>query len=155
MILLTMVAWVIAAVIVRGKSKGSIAVVIQTVALATFQIASTVHIGVAISFPFPTFLGACATSWSSTSISASCKNQTQSKFYSSTASQVFSMCFQFSRKSNLRVEIWIRCFDITNIGYTKCIRHWNGNSFFSCNFQFLIEGRPPADSRGAGKLVNG
>ena len=70
------VAWVIAAVVVRWKSKGSIAVVIQTVALAAFQVASTVNVGIAISLPFPTLLGAGAASWSSTSISASCKNQT-------------------------------------------------------------------------------
>jgi len=67
---------VIAAVVVRWKSKRDIAVVIQTVALAAFQVASTVNIGVAISLPFPTLLGAGAATWSSTSISASCKNQT-------------------------------------------------------------------------------
>ena len=71
------VAWVIAAVVVTRKSEGSIAVVIQTVALAAFQIASTVDIGVAISLPFSTLMGACAASWSSTSISTSCKNHTK------------------------------------------------------------------------------
>ena len=51
---LTIGFWVIAAVIVRGKSKGSIAVVIQTIALAAFQIASTFCIYIAISLPSPT-----------------------------------------------------------------------------------------------------
>ena len=63
--MLLTVAGVIAAVVVRRKSKGSIAVVIQTVALAAFQVASTVNVGVAISFPFPTLLGAGAASWAS------------------------------------------------------------------------------------------
>ena len=76
------VAWIIAAVIVTRKSKGSIAVVIQTVPLATFQIASTIHVSVTISLPFSTLMGACAASWSSTSISASCKNKNGNEFHS-------------------------------------------------------------------------
>ena len=96
--MLLTVAGVIAAVVVRRKSKGSIAVVIQTVALAAFQVASTVNIGVAIPFPFPTLLGAGAARWSSTSISASCKNQTGNEFHPFTASQVFSMRFSIQEK---------------------------------------------------------
>ena len=84
---------VIAAVVVRRKSKGSVTVVIQTVALAAFQVASTVRITVAISFSNPTLLGAGAASWSSTSISTSCKNQTGNEFHPFNASQIFSMCF--------------------------------------------------------------
>ena len=85
--------WGIAAVVVRRKSKGSVTVVIQTVALAAFQVASTVGITVAISFPYPTLLGAGAATKSSTSISASCKKQTGNEFHPLTASQVFSMPF--------------------------------------------------------------
>ena len=100
MLLTVGVAGVIAAVVVRRKSKGSIAVVIQTVALAAFQVASTVNIGVAIPFPFPTLLGAGAARWSSTSISASCKNQTGNEFHPLTATQVFSMGFQSGESQN-------------------------------------------------------
>ena len=108
MILLTIgVARVIAAVVVRWKPKGSIAVVIQTVALAAFQVASTVNVGVAISFPFPTLLGAGAASWASTSISASCKNQTGNEFHPFTASQVFPMRFSIQEK----VKPWGRTID--------------------------------------------
>ena len=101
------VAWVIAAVVVRWKPKGSITVVIQTIALAAFQVASTVNIGVAISLPFLTLLGAGATSWSSTSISTSCKNQTGNEFHPFTASQVFSMHFSIQDK----VKPWGRNID--------------------------------------------
>ena len=67
---------------------------IQTVALAAFQVANTIIVRVAITFPIPTLVGACAAIWSCTSISTSCKNQTGNEFHPLTASQVFSMRFQ-------------------------------------------------------------